>query len=66
MGGPTVNKVPGAICSSLQGNNVIIKWSGSVLQSADSVTGPWTTNVGAAKPYQVPAPLAAKKFYRSL
>jgi hypothetical protein len=66
MGGPTADKIPGAICASEQGANVIIKWSGTTLQSADSVNGPWTTVAGAAKPYQVPAPLAAKKFYRSL
>ena len=65
MGGPTANKIPGAICVSEQAGNVIIQWSGTVLQSADNLTGPWTTIVGAAKPYQVPAPLGAKKFYRS-
>jgi hypothetical protein len=66
MGGPTANKIPGAICVSQQGGNVIVHWSGTTLQSADNVTGPWTTVAGAAKPYQVPTPLAAKKFYRSL
>ncbi len=65
MGSPTVNKIPGTICVSEQAGNVIIQWSGNVLQSADSPIGPWTTVVGAAKPYQVPAPLAAKKFYRA-
>ncbi len=65
MGGPTVNKIPGALCVSFQGGQVIVHWSGTNLQSADSVNGPWTTIVGAAKPYQVPAPLGAKKFYRA-
>jgi hypothetical protein len=65
MGGPTANKIPGAICVSQPAGNIIIQWSGSLLQSADSLGGPWTTVVGAARPYQVPAPLGAKKFYRS-
>jgi hypothetical protein len=65
MGGPTVNKIPGAICVSEQVGSVIIQWSGSVLQSADNLSGPWTTIAGATKPYQVPTPLGAKKFYRS-
>jgi len=66
MGGPAAGKIPGAICVSIQGGNVIVQWSGTVLQAADNVTGPWTTISGAAKPYQVPVPLGAKKFYRSL
>jgi hypothetical protein len=65
MGGPTANKIPGAICAAYVGGNVIIQWSGTVLESADTVNGTWTPVVGAAKPYQVPTPLAAKKFYRS-
>jgi hypothetical protein len=66
MGGPTVTKIPGAICVSISGGNVIVQWTGTVLQSADNISGPWTTIAGAAKPYQVPLPLGARKFYRSL
>lgn len=65
MGGPTANKIPGAICVSEQAGNVTIQWSGSVLQSADNLNGPWTTVDGAAKPYQVPVPLGAQKLYRA-
>jgi hypothetical protein len=66
MGGPSANKIPGAICVSISGPNLMVQWSGSVLQSAEDLTGPWTTIAGASKPYTVPAPLGAKKFYRSL
>lgn len=65
MGGPTADKIPGPISVSQQGGNIIIRWSGTFLQSADELTGPWTTIAGATQPYQVPAPLDAKKFYRS-
>jgi hypothetical protein len=65
MGGPTASKIPGAICANAQGANVVIHWSGTTLKSADSLAGPWTTIVGAAKPYIATGPLADKKFYRS-
>ena len=65
LGAPSANKIPGALCVSRQGANVIVNWSGSSLQSADNVNGPWTTILGAPKPYQVPAPLGAQKFYRA-
>jgi len=65
MGGPTAGKVPGAICVSEQGGNVTVQWSGTTLRSADELTGPWTAVTGAARPYQVPAPLDSKKFYRA-
>jgi hypothetical protein len=65
VGGPTAAKIPGAICVSEQGGNVVVQWSGTTLLSADELAGPWTPVAGAAKPYQVPAPLGAKKFYRA-
>jgi hypothetical protein len=65
LGGPDASKIPGALCVSISGGNVVVNWSGTVLQSADNVTGPWTTIAGAAKPYQVPTPLGAMKFYRA-
>jgi hypothetical protein len=65
MGGPKAAKIPGAICVFEQAGNVIVQWSGTTLLSADELTGPWTPVAGAAKPYQVPAPLSAKKFYRA-
>jgi hypothetical protein len=35
------------------------------LEQADDPAGPWNTISGATKPYQVPTPLGAQKFYRS-
>jgi hypothetical protein len=66
LGGPSSGKIPGGIKPVAQpGGGISIQWSGTSLQSADDVNGPWTTIAGAAKPYQVPAPLGAKKFYRA-
>jgi hypothetical protein len=65
MGGPSAEKIPGAVCVEVEGNNVIIHWSGSILESADQVSGPWNRVINAAKPYVVPTPLLARKFYRS-
>ena len=65
MGGPGAGKIPGAACANVQGANVVIHWSGNTLKSADSLAGPWTTIVGASKPYTATVPLADKKFFRS-
>ena len=63
LGGPSAAKIPGAIKSSLAGGNIVIEWTGGVpLQSADAVTGPWTT-LGVASPYTPPAG-ATSKYYR--
>jgi len=46
------------------GNNVQLIWgAGAALQSADSITGPYTDIPTAKSPFTV-APSAAKKFYR--
>jgi hypothetical protein len=43
---------------------VIIRWScGGILQSADSVNGPWTDIPGATSPYATPTG-ATQKFFR--
>lgn len=65
MGGPKASKIPGAACAVVVGENVVIRWSGTVLESANEVTGTWSQVVGAGKPYQVPTPLAGRKFYRA-
>ena len=64
MGGPQATKIPGAVCAQRSGANVTIRWSGSVLEAADDMSGPWTPVAGASKPYQV-APAGARQFYRS-
>ncbi|HZO54523.1 MAG TPA: hypothetical protein VFB63_17555 [Bryobacteraceae bacterium] len=65
MGGPQATKIPGAACATATAGNVTIRWSGSVLEAADNITGPWAQVVGAARPYAVPTPLGARKFYRA-
>ncbi len=65
MGGPQSTKIPGAVCAVATGGNITIRWSGAVLEEANQITGPWNPNAGAAKPYQVPTPLGAARFYRS-
>jgi hypothetical protein len=65
MGGPQATKIPGAICTRVTGGTITIPWSGRILEEATNITGPWSTVTGAAKPYEVPTPLAGRKFYRS-
>lgn len=43
------------------GANVVINWTGGVLEQAPTLLGPWTTN-SATSPYTVPA--AGTEFYR--
>jgi len=64
LGGPSAAKIPGVIKASLEGGQVVIRWTGGVsLESADSPAGPWSIVTGAASPYTVTSPGAAK-FYR--
>lgn len=53
----------GTLGASLTAGKLVLTWtSGANLQSADSVTGPWT-NVAASSPFEVD-PVGAAKFYR--
>jgi hypothetical protein len=63
MGAPTANKIPGAIKASKSGSTVVIDWTGTVLEAAPSLDGPWSTVSSAAHPYVVAAP-AAGRFFR--
>jgi len=64
LGGPSANKIPGAIAATTQAGSVVIRWTGGVpLQGADVITGPWSTVVGATSPYTVPN-VGGKKYYR--
>lgn len=64
LGRATATKIPGAIASKLQGNQLTITWSGGVpLQGADEITGPWTDINGATSPYTA-STAGQKKFYR--
>ncbi len=63
LGTPTAGKIPGALKANRSGNSVVIEWTGSVLESAPSVTGAWTAVTGAAHPHIVTAPTGTQ-FYR--
>ena len=63
MGAPTANKIPGSIKAVMSGSNITIEWTGKVLESALSPSGPWTEVTGAAHPYPVTSPIA-KEFFR--
>jgi hypothetical protein len=63
MGAPTANKIPGSIKAVKSGSNIIIEWTGSVLESALSPIGPWTEVTGAAHPYPVTSP-TGNQFFR--
>lgn len=63
MGSPTANKIPGCIHATLFGGNVVIDWTGNVLESAPSVTGPWSVVTAAAHPHTVTSP-TGNQFFR--
>ena len=56
MGSPTAAKIPGLIKATKSGSNIVIEWTGTVLESAPSVTGPWSVVPGAAHPHTIPQP----------
>ncbi len=66
LGGPSALKIPGTIKVGLASGAVTITWSGGVpLQSADFITGPWTTvGATAGQSTYTPTPLSTAKFYR--
>ncbi len=64
MGAPTAYKIPGLIKATRSGNNIVIDWTGTVLESAPSVTGPWSVVTGAAHPHTVVAP-AGNVFFKA-
>ncbi len=64
MGSPTANKIPGCIKAVRSGGSVVIDWTGTVLESAPSVTGPWSVVVGAAHPHTVTSP-TGNQFFRA-
>jgi hypothetical protein len=66
LGGASALKIPGTIKVSLVSGAVTIVWTGGVaLESADFITGPWTTVAGTlGQSTYAPSPLSAAKFYR--
>jgi hypothetical protein len=64
MGEPTAYKIPGSIKATLSAGSVTIDWTGTVLESASSVTGAWSVVPGAAHPHVVAAPTGSSQFFR--
>jgi hypothetical protein len=62
MGAPTANKIPGSIKAGLAGGNIVIDWTGNVLEYALTLAGPWNEIGSAAHPYTVTSPTAAAFF----
>lgn len=62
LGKPTANKIPGCIKAGLAGGNVVIDWTGNVLEYASSPAGPWNEIVGAAHPHTVLSPTGIRFF----
>jgi hypothetical protein len=46
------------------GSNIVLVWSAGTLQSADSLSGPWTNVPGAASPSATIAIVGNQKYYR--
>lgn len=62
LGGPSATKIPGGIKATVEGGSPVIRWTGGVpLQSADSLTGNWTT-LGVSSPYTPPAGSTVKLY----
>lgn len=63
LGGPSASKIPGVINVQSTGSSLVISWTGGVpLQSADSLTGPWSIVNEAQSPYTVTAGTGPKYF----
>jgi hypothetical protein len=62
LGMPTAAKLPSLGKATRSGNNVSIEWTGSALESATSLQGPWTVVNAAAHPYTVTAPTGTRYF----
>lgn len=63
LGTPTAYKIPGCVQASVSGGNVVIQWTGTVLESAPSPNGPWSVVSGAAHPYSA-APSGNGLYFR--
>jgi hypothetical protein len=64
LGAPTAWKIPGLIKAAKSGSNVVIEWTGTVLESAPTINGPWSPIAGAAHPYVVTSP-AGNQFFKA-
>ena len=66
LGPPTATKIPGnppgVTGITRSGSNVVIEWTGTVLESATSLTGTWDPIPGAAHPYTVDASTGTRFF----
>lgn len=61
VAGPT----PVGLTINISGSNLVIGFSAGILQSAASLSGPWTDVAGASSPtYTTPLPASGNKYYR--
>ena len=63
LGGPSADKIPGMIKASRSGGGIVIAWTGTTLQSAPTVNGPWSVVSGASHPHTVATP-SGSLFFR--
>ena len=63
---PTTGLVHPVLSAAVVGNNLVVNWAGTfTLETASSVTGPWSPVVNSGiGPYTVPVGSAQKAFYR--
>jgi hypothetical protein len=54
---------PAKLVVQSAGGNLILSWTQGVLQSASSITGPWSDVIGASSPY-TNSLSASQAFYR--
>jgi hypothetical protein len=59
----TVQPTTGFSSVAVSGSNLVLAWTSGTLESADSVTGPWTAVANATSPATIPMTGTAK-FYR--
>jgi hypothetical protein len=62
LGAPTADKIPFPIQARRVGTSVVIDWTGTVLESASSLTGTWTAINGATHPHTVTNPTGTQFF----
>jgi hypothetical protein len=60
-----VRSAPPAITIATSGNNIVISWTGSSLQSSTDINGPYTTITGATSPY-TNVVTGTQQFYRTI
>ena len=58
-----ISGAPVSLNMEISGRNVVLTWSSGTLQSATTVTGPWTSLSGTNSPYTL-TPTGTQQFFR--